>query len=164
MSSGGGQLQRRARALPAPPTSGGNSRPLLQTPQCFFELSNPSTHRGLGPIYYVSPSIAAQHTKHMSLIAVSRLYSEALANVTTPSLSFPSYNNHSHPAFPAQSSPIGRPHNLTASTISPQSLHPNMRPWDGKPSSAYPSPPCEDAFMTWEPARRPGDWSQSAAL
>lgn len=91
--------------------------------------------------------------------------SEALANVNTPSLNYPPYANLNTSAFSAsQPLPIIRTHTVSNGTISPQSLHPNTRPWDYKSSSAYPSPPCEDSFMTWEPTHRSSEWPQSAPL
>lgn len=96
------------------------------------------------------------------LIAVLYITSEALANVNSPVVTFPPY--HSHPSFSAAGpSQIGRGQAMNA-TVSPQSLHPNMRSWEYRSSSAYPSPPREDSFMSWEPTRRSTEWSQSPGL
>lgn len=107
-------------------------------------------------------SASANCQIHQRIADLDRYTTEALANVASPMLAFQPYQ--SHPAFPAAPSPIGGSAQPMHATVSPQSLHPSMRPWEYKTSSAYPSPPCEDAFMSWEPTRRPTEWSQPPGI
>ncbi|KAI0789138.1 hypothetical protein C8Q75DRAFT_174060 [Abortiporus biennis] len=75
---------------------------------------------------------------HQCISLLDRLTSEALGNINT---------SYSTSTSAAMCQPSYR--TTPAATISPQSLH-GVRPWDFK-TSAYPSPPSDDSFMSWEP-------------
>ncbi|EKM54400.1 uncharacterized protein PHACADRAFT_146309 [Phanerochaete carnosa HHB-10118-sp] len=99
---------------------------------------------------------------HQRITDLDRYTTEALANANSPMVSFQPY--HGHSSFSSSGpSPMGNAQAMS-STVSPQSLHPGMRSWEYKSSSAYPSPPRDDHFMSWEPARRPTDWPPSSGL
>ncbi|KAI0342114.1 hypothetical protein BDW22DRAFT_1429612 [Trametopsis cervina] len=107
---------------------------------------------------------ASMCSLHQRITDLDRRASEALANVNTTTPTFTSYAppHHSTFATPLQN-PSGRAANIGA-TISPHSLHGGVRPWDFKASASYPSPPCEDTFMSWDPSRRSSEWVATSGL
>ncbi|KAI0070180.1 hypothetical protein K474DRAFT_1609180 [Panus rudis PR-1116 ss-1] len=97
--------------------------------------------------------------------AMDKFTTETLTNLNAPMPSFSSYP-HEQPVptvgpncpFPYHSR-AGSQQSLPAiNTISPQALQ-GVRNWDYR-SSSYPSPPCEDSFMSWEPSSRRPEWPQ----
>jgi hypothetical protein len=92
------------------------------------------------------------------ILIVQFSFSEALANINTTTPSFPPYSAHA--AFAPVS---GRAGGIGA-TVAPHSLHSSVRSWDFKAPNSYPSPPCEDSFMSWDPSRRSTDWAQPSGL
>lgn len=91
----------------------------------------------------------------------------ALRNVLG-SISIPphssSYTNHRpvaraipNPSYHAPSM-YGGPGPANVPSISAHSGN-SLRSWDLHPPNSYPSPPGDDAFMSWEPPRRPADWN-----
>ncbi|KAI0699555.1 hypothetical protein BC835DRAFT_538584 [Cytidiella melzeri] len=101
---------------------------------------------------------------HQRIADLDRRASEALANVNTTTPTFNPFGPHHAtyaPSLPSTAS--GRTGGMTA-TVAPHSLHASVRSWDFKSASSYPSPPCEDSFMSWDPSRRSNDWPQSSGL
>ncbi|GJE95473.1 Zn(II)2Cys6 transcription factor [Phanerochaete sordida] len=90
---------------------------------------------------------------HQRIADLDRYTTEVLANANSPLAAFQPYQSH-----PAYAAPAAH------ATVSPHALQLNTRPWEYKASAAYPSPPCEDAFMSWEPTRRPTDWPQPPGM
>ncbi|KAJ3554080.1 hypothetical protein NM688_g3290 [Phlebia brevispora] len=103
---------------------------------------------------------------HQRIAELDRCTTEALGSVNSSASALSPYANSSHAGLSASS---GAPFPLhlhqmdscapiLSGTISPQSLHAAVRPsWAA--SSPYPTPPSEDTFMSWEPHRRPAEWS-----
>ncbi|KAI0093057.1 hypothetical protein BDY19DRAFT_405215 [Irpex rosettiformis] len=100
---------------------------------------------------------------HQRIADLDRRASEALANVNTTTPTFSPFGPQSNFAPPLPQASASRQNNV-AVTVAPHSLHASVRSWDFKSTNSYPSPPCEDSFMSWEPSRRSSDWAQSSGL
>ena len=131
-------------------------RPISKTSRS-YELPDPSAHRGIGPLYYVS---SLMQTRPRDIHA-DTLLSEVLGNVNSTTSALSTYGGVAVPntsAF-AMQNPMASRAQVLSGTISPQSLHSNSRQaWEYKAPS-YPTPPSEDSFMSWEPHRRSTEWS-----
>ncbi|RPD74194.1 hypothetical protein L226DRAFT_509362 [Lentinus tigrinus ALCF2SS1-7] len=120
---------------------------------------------------YAKHSARSDCKVHKGISDLDRFTTSALGNVVSPPEVLASQGAVAVPT----SAVFGRPPygtgalrpslSLPPASLAPQAIQ-SPRAWDFKHTqpSAYPSPPWEDSFMSWEPIRHQPEWPKSSGL